>query len=83
MGLGVTDPIWTIGELIENAANSGNLPPGYGLFTTIDGGLFIKPQHGLYFYPYHQLMEAKFTNQVQHQYALEFPWDRGKMASKR
>ena len=39
MGLGVTDHIWTIGELIEGAANSCDLPPRLDPFTVINGGL--------------------------------------------
>jgi hypothetical protein len=41
MQLGVTDHIWSIGELID-AALDGVLPPSpfrrYGRFTVIDGG---------------------------------------------
>ena len=39
MGLGVKDHIWTIGELIEGAANSCDLPPKLDPFTVINGGL--------------------------------------------
>ncbi len=39
MALGVTDHIWTIGELIEAATNSDDPPPRYAPFTVIDGGL--------------------------------------------
>ncbi len=39
MALGVTDHIWTIGELVEAATNPGDPPPRHAPFTVIDGGL--------------------------------------------
>jgi hypothetical protein len=36
--LGVTDHIWTIGELIDAAKNLTPLPPRFRPFTVIDGG---------------------------------------------
>lgn len=38
MALGVTDHIWTIGELIGAASNSDGLPRRYRRFEVIDGG---------------------------------------------
>ena len=39
MALGVTDHIWTIGELVEAATNPETVPPRQVPFTVIDGGL--------------------------------------------
>jgi hypothetical protein len=39
MALGVTDHIWTIGELVEAATNPETVPPHHARFTVIDGGL--------------------------------------------
>ena len=39
MALGVTDHIWTIGELIERASQPETMPERHQPFTVIDGGL--------------------------------------------
>ena len=39
MALGVSDHIWTIGELVEAATNPEAQPPRYAPFTVINGGL--------------------------------------------
>ena len=39
MALGVTDHIWTIGELIERASQPETLPERHRPFTVIDVGL--------------------------------------------
>ncbi len=39
MALGVTDHIWTIGELVGAATNPETVPPHHARFTAIDGGL--------------------------------------------
>ena len=39
MALGVTDHIWTIGELVERANQPEALPERHRPFTVIDGGL--------------------------------------------
>ncbi len=39
MALGVTDPIWTIGKLVEAAIDPETVPPRHAPFKVIDGGL--------------------------------------------
>ena len=39
MALGMTDHIWTIGELVEAATNPETVPPHHARFAVIDGGL--------------------------------------------
>lgn len=38
MALGVTDHIWTIGELVQKAGNPDQLPPRFKPFTVLKGG---------------------------------------------